>query len=67
MEHSLPVSIPEEIRNKLIAKGFNSVTRLPNFEAAFDWQLLGQDCGLSIRELLALKKNMLPVQCKCSQ
>ncbi len=55
-------AIPENIRNKLEAVGYDSVEKLPNTDIMDRWREVKMECGLSGPELTELMNLMFPVQ-----
>lgn len=53
--------IDENIRNKLIGKGFDDIVSLPNTINDPTWNNVRDECDLSLRELIAVKNNCFPV------
>jgi hypothetical protein len=54
--------IPEAIRAKLIAHGYNAHTTLPNDKIMDRWKRVQEDCGLANPELIELINVMFPAQ-----
>jgi hypothetical protein len=54
--------IPEAIRVKLIAHGYNALTTLPNDKSMYRWKGVQEDCGLTNPELIELINVMFPAQ-----
>ena len=55
-------AIPEDIRNKLEAVGYDSVEKLPNTDIMDRWREVKMECGLSGPELVQLMNARFPIQ-----
>jgi hypothetical protein len=53
--------ISEEVREKLISRGYASRANLPNVRDTTDWDMIRDDCKLSHPQLIKLKNALWPV------